>query len=137
MDEEFQKQILEAAASAGPFQVKPYWNNEGKQIEVLFENVEHYGDWLNHSVTLFRAMDNNRVVGCIISQPGTCDFRVCQDCQRAAVHEQIREENLCWDCREKNLPPISERLRELAELSGDTWNGIDPEEWVREQRADD
>jgi hypothetical protein len=40
-----------------------FYNKEGDMIEVYLENVNHYGQWINHDITVLRAQDDNRIVG--------------------------------------------------------------------------
>jgi hypothetical protein len=46
---------------------KPSWYYDGALgFCVFWEDVAHFGDWQNHYVTLYRAFDDRRLVGCRI-----------------------------------------------------------------------
>jgi hypothetical protein len=47
-----------------PFMPTPWYNKDSGEVSVWFENVEYYADFINHNVTVFRARDDNRIVGC-------------------------------------------------------------------------
>lgn len=43
-----------------------YYHTELDTLECFWENAQDYGDWLNPWLTLMRAVDDNRIVGCKI-----------------------------------------------------------------------
>lgn len=59
-------EVLKLMESMSKVEFKPhaFFNRPGDLLEVFFENVPHYGEWVNPEIYLLRAQDDNRVVGC-------------------------------------------------------------------------
>jgi hypothetical protein len=51
----------------GPFKPDAYYNTTGDFIEAIFEPVSYYAQWVNHRLTILRAQDDHRVVGCQVT----------------------------------------------------------------------
>lgn len=69
-NEEFAKAVQKIVGLVKPdknFKPQAYYNQDGDLIEVYWENVDYYGEWLNHGLTLYKAQDDNRVIGCEIN----------------------------------------------------------------------
>lgn len=49
-------------------------NEDGQIVQLFTEDVPHYGDWIpgeGADICLYRAMDDNRIVGCCLPYPPT------------------------------------------------------------------
>jgi hypothetical protein len=40
-----------------------FYNKPGDIVEVYLENVSYYAQWINHDVTVYKAMDDDRIIG--------------------------------------------------------------------------
>lgn len=61
------KEIHAGIARAGKFEPGAWYSKEGDCIFVHWEGVPYYAEWINHDLTLYRAMDDKRIVGCAIT----------------------------------------------------------------------
>jgi len=43
-----------------------YYSPEGQCVFFYLENVDYYGKWINHDITLYLAEDDDRIVGGMI-----------------------------------------------------------------------
>ncbi len=64
--ESFEDFVLRAIkdAPSEPFKPNAFHNTDGDLLEVFWENVSYYAEWLNPKVTVLRAEDDKRIVGC-------------------------------------------------------------------------
>jgi len=46
------------------FQAKPFFSEDGKCWFYYTEDAESYVEWIDHRLTVYRAMDDRRIVGC-------------------------------------------------------------------------
>lgn len=44
-----------------------WYSEAGDCIFVHWEDVPYYAEWINHDLTLYRTMDDKRIVGCAIT----------------------------------------------------------------------
>lgn len=61
-EEEFAQCLNKLLSVQGPFAVQPYVNNGS--VLCYFEDTPSYADCVNREVRIFRATDDNRIVGC-------------------------------------------------------------------------
>lgn len=63
--DEFMKKAL-FGITPEAFKPFAFYNVHGDMIEVYWENVSGYGEWLNSTITLMKARDDHRVIGVVI-----------------------------------------------------------------------
>jgi hypothetical protein len=68
-NEEFAKKVMGFFSEKDCQNFKPqvYYNKAGDMIEVMWESADYYGEYINPGLTLYKAQDDNRVVGCEIN----------------------------------------------------------------------
>jgi len=65
-----QDELMEYLKSFGPFPpFKPnwFWNKEGDMLQAFWQETSYYGDWINHSITLYRCRKTDKVIGLSLS----------------------------------------------------------------------
>lgn len=67
--DEFMQKLLKEAEQSGPFKPCCYYNRAGHQHEVYLENVPYIGEWINRDITVYRAMDDRRIIGMVVHCP--------------------------------------------------------------------
>lgn len=78
-----------------------FYNRDGDQVEVYWENVESYGKWLGDGITLFLERGTDRVVGVEVGNirakveaaggwPGSADDSLCLElCDHPGCTENV------------------------------------------------
>jgi len=69
-NEEFAEAVQKIVGFVKPdenFKPQVYYNKDGDLIEVYWEAADYYGEYINSSLTLYKAQDDDRVIGCEIN----------------------------------------------------------------------
>lgn len=61
--EEWLEKTLAGGLLPGPFKPHGYYEPHGRSILVFMEGCDHYGDWINGRLTLFRACSDRHIIG--------------------------------------------------------------------------
>lgn len=49
------------------FESKPFHCPIGRTVTWFFEDIDHYAQWINHDLTIYREREEDRIVGIQIS----------------------------------------------------------------------